>query len=70
MYMKKPHRNRVVTTITLDPKILRKARKYDLNISRICEDALKKAIWKMEAPRKGAISRLTGLLKRRTSTKA
>jgi len=46
--MKLPHRKRKVTTITLDPEIVKKAKKYNLNISRLSEDSLKETINKLE----------------------
>jgi len=46
--MKIPQRKRKVTTITLDPEIVEKAKKYNLNISRLSEDSLKEMIKKLE----------------------
>ena len=46
--MRIPHRKRKVTTITLDPEIVEKAKKYNLNISRLSEDTLKETIRKLE----------------------
>jgi hypothetical protein len=46
--MKIPQRKRKVTTITLDPEIVEKAKKYNLNISRLSEDSLKETIRKLE----------------------
>lgn len=46
--MKIPRRKRKVTTITLNPEIVEKAKKYNLNISRLSEDTLKETIRKLE----------------------
>jgi post-segregation antitoxin (ccd killing protein) len=46
--MKLPRRKRKVTTITLNPEIVEKAKKYNLNISRLSEDTLKETIRKLE----------------------
>jgi hypothetical protein len=46
--MRIPHRKRKVTTITLSPEIVKKAKEYNLNISRLSEDALREMIKKLE----------------------
>jgi hypothetical protein len=43
-----PHRKRKVTTITLDPEVVEKAKKHGLNISRLSESSLKESIEKLE----------------------
>lgn len=46
--MKIPRRKRQVTTITLDPEVLKKAKEHNLNISRLSEEALREMIKRIE----------------------
>ncbi len=40
--------NKVRTNITIDPEVLRKAKEYGLNVSKIAENALKEYIRRLE----------------------
>ena len=40
-----------ITTMRIDADLLRKAHELGLNVSRVCENALKDAIERMESPR-------------------
>ena len=42
--------NKVRTTIYLDKEVVKKAKEIGLNLSQFCENALKKAIRRLEAP--------------------
>jgi len=68
MYEKNPRRKRLVTTITLDPKVLKKAKEHNLNISRLSEEALREKIKKLERERVPILRRLSVLISRRRSS--
>jgi len=53
-----PGRKRRVTTITLDPKIIEGAREYNLNISRLSEEALREKIGELESGRSMGVAKL------------
>lgn len=55
-----PGRKRRVTTITLDPKIIERAREYNLNISKLNEEALREKIGALESGRSMGAAKLVG----------
>ncbi len=46
--MKSPNRKRQVTTLTLDPEVVKEAREAGLNISRVAESAIKQALARLK----------------------